>query len=268
MASIKATSKTRFKKSGKSKPNKKEIFKARTTKDVKVRIWAGKAYAECAFSPLPKGTVISICDAILSSAGNTWYYFKTSNGHYGFIYSGSVQSVSENAIRFLSYLNKYHRYIKDNSRWFFYGFMNSVDSFGKAQNRIAKQKKVGITCLVPTAWALRALGIKRADGKPWVSGNFGSFKDHYTGAVKKYLQRITKGGPIGKTVKQAVDAGLLKPGDILAFKDKTHTATYSGEDYLVFDGGHNSMKDGKYTGIKANYENYNHKISEVLRWRE
>ena len=265
---FKATSRTKFKQTGKNTPSKKEVFKAITTKKAKVREWAGKTHKQCPFSPLKKGALISVCDAILSAAGNNWYYIKTPSGKYGFIYAGSTKMVSQNAVKFLKYLENYHHYIKDNSRWFFYKFMADVDSFGKAQNRIGKKKKVGITCLVPTAWALRAMGIKRADGKPWVSGNHGSFKHHYTGAVKKYLKRITKDGPIGKTVKQAVDAGLLKPGDILAFKDKTHTATYSGSNYIVFDGGHNSMKDGKYTGIKANYENYKHKISEVLRWRE
>ena len=265
---ITATSKTKFKQSGTNSPSKKEVFKGVTTKQARVRLWAGKTNGECSFSPLKKGAVVSVCDAVLSAAGNTWYYIKTSDGHYGFIFAGSVKSVSKNAIRFIGYLNNYHHYVKDNSRWFFYKFMSEVDSFKKAQDRIADKKKVGMTCLVPMAWALRAMGIRRADGKIWVSGNEGSFKSHYTGGVKKYLTRVTSGGAIGKTVKEAVDAGLLKPGDFIAFKNKTHTAAYTGDGYVVFDGGHNSMKDGKYTGIRANYQNYKHKISEILRWKE
>lgn len=268
MAKLEATSKTKFKRSGENSPKTTEIFKARAKKEVTVRMWAGKSQAECGFSPIKKDTIVSVCDAILSSAGHTWYYIKTEDGHYGFVYADSMSSVSGNAIRFLGFLFNYHRYIKSNSRWFFYKFMSDITSFSKAKSRIEKQQKVGITCLVPIAWALNAMGIKKADGKPWVSGNLGSFKCHYTGAVKKYLKRVTNGKAIGKTVEKAVDENLLKPGDILAFKDKTHTVAYSGKGYTVYEGGHQAMKDGKYTGIKADYENYPHKISEILRWKE
>lgn len=268
MAKLKATSKTKFRHSGKTEPGKKEIFKARTTKEVRVRIWAGKSNPECAFSPLPKGAVISICDAILSKAGNTWYYFKASNGYHGFIYSGSVESVAKNAVEFIGILGDYHKYIKAHGGWFYYKFMSEITSMKKAKDRIAKKKKVGITCLVPIAWALNAMGIKRADGKIWVSGNHGSFKDHYTGGVKKKLKRVTKDGPIGYTVKEAVKKGLLKPGDIIAFKGRTHTVAFSGDGYRVYEGGHQAIKDGKYTGIKVDYENYKHRISEILRWKE
>ena len=268
MAKLTATSKTKFKRSGQRQPKTTAIFKARAKKDVPVRMWAGKNHVECSFSPLPKDTIVSVCDAILSAAGNTWYYIKTSDNHYGFVYADSLSSVSDHAIRFLDYLANYHKYIRDNSRWFYYKFMSDITSFGKAQRRIEKQKKVGITCLVPIAWALNAMGIKRKDGLPWVSGNYGSFKDHYTGVVKKYLKRVTSGHAIGKTVKQAVDNNLLKPGDILAFKNKTHTVAYSGKGYTVYEGGHQAMQDGKYTGIKVSYKDYKHPISEILRWKE
>ena len=265
---LEATSKTKFKRSGKTSPTMTKLFKARTKKEVTVRMWAGKDHAKCGFSPLKKDTIVSVCDAILSSADHTWYYVKTEEGHYGFVYADSMQSVSEHALRFLGFLANYHRYIKSNARWFKYDFMSEVSSFAKAKARIEKQKKVGITCLVPIAWALNAMGIKKSDGKPWVSGIFGSFKDHYTGAVKKYLKRVTSGKAIGKTVEKAVDGNLLKPGDILAFKNKTHTVAYSGKGYIVYEGGHKAMQDGKYTGIKVSYKDYKHPISEILRWKE
>lgn len=268
MAKIEATSKTKFKRSGKTSPIMTELFKARTKKQVTVRMWAGKDQHKCGFSPLEKDSIVSVCDAILSAAGHTWYYIKTDNGHYGFVYADSTSSVSNYAINFLDKLANYHRYIKTNNKWFKYKFMGEVDSFTKAKDRVARQEKVGITCLVPIAWALHAMGIKKADGKSWVSGNYGSFKYHYTGGVKARLKRITDGKAIGKTVKTAVDDDLLKPGDIIAFKNKTHTVAYSGKDYYVYEGGHAAMKDGKYTGIKVSYSNYVHKISEILRWKE
>lgn len=265
---LEATSTSKFKKSKKSSPNVTEVFKIRLKKKLKVRVWAGKDYAYCGFASLEKDTIVSVCDSILSKAGHTWYYIKTPDGHYGFIYAENVDPVSDKAIKFIRYLANYHRYIKNNRRWFEYGFMSELTSFAKAKERIAKLKKVGITCLVPLAWALNAMGIKRADGKPWVSGNFGSFKDHYTGKVKENLERITKGGAVGKTVKQAVDKDLLKVGDILAFDDKTHTFAWSGKGYMMYEGGHRAMKNGKYTGCMASYENEKQRISEILRWRE
>ena len=266
---LEAKSKTKFQRSGKSSPTMTELFKAWTIKEAAVRTWAGKDFPKCGFSPLKKNTVVSVCDAILSNAGHTWYYIKTSDNRYGFVYADSTKSVAANALRFVGYLENYNRYIKANGRWFKYEFMSDLTSFTKAKNRIADKKKVGITCLVPIAWALNAMGIRKADGKPWVSGNFGSFKDHYTGGVKDKLKRITKdSNAIGKTVKQAVDKNLLKPGDILAFKNKTHTFAWSGKGYVMFDGGHRAMKDGVYKGCMANYENETQKISEILRWKE
>lgn len=267
MASLKASSKTKFKQSGKTQPNIKEVFKARTKKEVSVRTWAGKSNPETNFSPIPKNTVVSVCDAILSKAGNTWYFIKY-KGHYGFAYSGHFQSVSKNALKFIEHLNEFHDFVKANGDKFIYKFESELDSFSKMKARIESGKKAGMTCLVPMALALHAMGIRRNDGKIWVSGNFGSFKNHYTGGIKKNFNRITSGNVIGLTPKQAIDKNLLKPGDMLAFKDKTHTACYTGKNYTMFDGGHNSMKDGKHTGIKADYENYKYEISEILRWKE
>lgn len=267
MASLKATSKTKFKHSGKNSPHTKEIFKARSKKEVKVRKWAGKANSECSFSPLAKNAIVSVCDAILSKAGNTWYYIKY-KGHYGFVYSGHFQSVSNNAIRFVDILNTYHKYIKEHGSKFKYKFESSLDSFLKAVARVEAGEKAGMTCLVPMGWALQEMGIRRSDAKVWVSGDSGSFKSHYTGGVKNKFDRITSGSMIGLTVKESVDLNLLKIGDMIAFKDKTHTVAYTGKDYLMFDGGHNSMKNDIYTGIIADYKNYKHEISEILRWKE
>lgn len=267
MAKIEATSKTKFKQSGKVQPSGQALFIARTKKEVKVRTWAGKTNPEAKFSPIPKGAVAIVCDAILSKAGNTWYYIKY-NGKYGFAYYGHFQSVSKNALKFVEHLNEFHDYVKQHGDKFIYKFESELDSFEKMKARIKSGKKAGMTCLVPMALALRVMGIKRADGKIWVSGNDGSFKQHYTGGVKKYFARITDGKMIGLTVEDAVNRNLLKPGDMIAYKDKTHTSCYTGKDYIMFDGGHNSMKNGKHTGIKANYENYPYKISEILRWKE
>lgn len=262
------TSSKKFVVSKTDMPNRLEKFPAIiTSKTAKVREWAGAENKETSLSPLKRGAKISVCDAILSKSGNVWYYVKCGK-KYGFVSVIHIASTSTKAMKFIECLERYHVYVRDNNRWFMYKFMYEIDSFTKAKNRVADRKKVGITCLVPIAWALHALGIKRKDGISRVSGEFGSFKSHYTGDVAVYLERITSGGAIGLTIKSAVDNGLLKPGDIIAFKGKTHTFAYSGDGYVMYEGGHSAMKNGKYTGIRVFYENRDERISEILRWKE
>ena len=52
-----------------------------------VRQWAGKQYEPCSFSPLPVGTIVSICDELKDDQGKTWYYINFM-GRYGFVSSG------------------------------------------------------------------------------------------------------------------------------------------------------------------------------------
>ena len=107
MTKIIATSKRNFKLSGKPSPFKKEAFKAYLLKDSSVRVWAGKENELCNFSPLLKGKIVSVHDAILSDGGNTWYYISV-KGKYGFIYAGSLCHISNRAAKFLQFLKTYN----------------------------------------------------------------------------------------------------------------------------------------------------------------
>ena len=265
---MKANSKTKFSHSGTITPNKKEVFKAITKESAKVRTWAGRDNHECFFSPLPSGTIISVCDAILSDRGNLWYYISY-EGHYGFVYAERVEKVSDKTAKFLHLLGIYHTYIKKHAGHFKYGYDSGLDTFGEAKKKVEKGKIASITCVVPIRWALKELGIKRADGKSLLVAYDGTFSMTYTGGIQKAFKRITKGEAIGRTVTSAVDKGLLKAGDILCFEGYTHTFVYSGVAYIAYDGGRAAIKDGHYTGIKVDYSksNKNRKISEIIRWR-
>lgn len=238
-------------------------------KGLNVRNWAGADKSLCSFSPLAQGDVVEVCDAILSEDGKIWYYICY-GGKYGFLNAAYVEYVSDVVLQFLGYLGTYHEYIKAHYKYFKYHYVSAINngSFQTVIDMVTTKKVVGITCLVPISWALKTLGIKRKDGKSWVSGANGTFKSYYTGDFKNKFTRITKGDPIGMTVKQAVDAGLLKPGDIIAFEGVTHTFTYTGKGYIMYEGGH---ANGNYSkGIMPDYSKVYHKnrkISEILRWK-
>jgi len=164
-------------------------------------------------------------------------------------------------------LEEYHAFIKKYYKKFINHYDSNMTTFEKCKAAVAKGKTVGLTCVVGLRWALAEMGIKNASGKSLISAPDGTFKSYYTGDMKKYLTRITSGGAVGMTIKQAADKGLLKMGDIICYEDHTHTTVYY-KNYVVFEGGSQCVKNGHYpNGIKVNYEKYPRKISEILRWK-
>ena len=61
-----------------------------TADELNVRKMGGTAYGLCTFSPLHKGDVVSVCDDVKDSAGDTWYFIKY-NGKFGFVHSSYIQ---------------------------------------------------------------------------------------------------------------------------------------------------------------------------------
>lgn len=267
-----ANSRKTFKMSKSASPNKTSLFVGVVTPEaLNVREWAGKNNKAVSFSPIKRGTKVKVCDAILAPDQQTWYYIKVGQ-KYGFVNADYIKAVPAKAMIVLTYLNIYHKYIKAHSTKFYNKYDPDMISFAKAKKRINAGKKVGLTCVVPLRWALYEMGIKNGSGDSLISAPDGSFKKYYTGDVKKYLTRITSGKAVGKTIKQAIDAGLLMDGDIVCYKDITHTSTYSGSGYKFYEGGGQCVKDGSYpNGVLMDYsKNYykNKKISEILRWKE
>ena len=266
---LEATSKKIFAVSNSGTPNKKTRFKAKVmAKSLNVREWADPGSGLCTFSPLPYGKVVNVCDALLSPDKKTWYYIKVGD-KYGFVNAGFVDQLDRDKV--VSLLSEYNKSVKSNYKLTENRYDSDLDTFAKAKKRWQHGKKVGLTCVVPLRWALHSIGVRRADGKSLIAAVRGSFRESYTGGVKNHLSRITEGAPIGYGTKSAIDKGLLKKGDIVCWKDATHTATYSGEGYFFYEGGGSCVKNGHYpNGIKLNYgENFyrNKKISEILRWK-
>ena len=177
-----------------------------------------------------------------------------------------IKSITETAgDKFVGYMYGIHEGIKAYGNLFFYSFTHSEASFAKALKKVNAGKKTGITCVVPTRWGLSLMGINPSG----FYGKDGKFSK-YTDEMKKHLTKITTGEVIGKTIKQAVDKGLLQPGDIIIFKGRTHTVSYTGNGYLVFDGGSAAQSRGyNKVGIVLDYSvvDKNYKISGIMRWK-
>lgn len=172
------------------------------------------------------------------------------------------QIIKTNAEEYVELLSKYSDTYLNYGKYFFYSWTNAEKTFAKAKARVKAKKKTGTTCVVPVRWGFHDMGIP-CDGFYGKEGKFAG----YSKTLQKYLKKINTGEAIGKTIKQAVDAKLLKAGDIICFKDSTHTFAYTGVKYLVFDGG--SKAEYEKTGILVDYSKVNksRKISEILRWK-
>lgn len=272
MKKIQAKSKFEFAISEEGIPSQKKQFKGVINKDnAHMREWAGKNHKDLPGSPLKKGSRVTVCDAILSDSGTIWYYVLYKE-QYGFVCSKWIDAPLTNADIFVNLLTTYSDYVKKNHRYFGYKYDPALTTFAKAKAKVKRKRKATITCAVPPRWALHDMGITRFDGSSLVWVKDGSFKHCYSGEVKKKLKRITSGGPIGKTHKQAIKDGSLKKGDIVAFTDATHTTVWSGEGHIFFDAGRVIFKYGiSKSGFRVNYDKAKpgekRKIKEVLRWR-
>ena len=198
----------------------------------------------------------------------------------GNIYTCPVQVKEVSASQFVEYLEDYHQYILKHPERFIRKYDSSLKDFDTVRARVAVGKTIGITCVVPCRWGLYALGIRRSDGKALLSCNNGTFKGQYTGGMKTAFDWINSeddegGEAIGLTLKQAVDKGYLRKGDIIGYKKKTHTFVYSGDGYLVYEGGTYCLRKGGHyrDGIKMHYAKdalrlKQDKISEIMRWKK
>lgn len=71
--------------------DKTEDFKGIVTaSELNVRKGPGVENGTCSFSPLPKGTEVSVCDRATASTGIVWYYICY-NGKYGFVSSSYIK---------------------------------------------------------------------------------------------------------------------------------------------------------------------------------
>lgn len=174
----------------------------------------------------------------------------------------TIKTIKTNSQKFVEYLNEIDGTYKKYGSKISYSNSKNPKTYADAKKSLENGKRITSNCVAPIKWGLRLLGID-PDGFYGKNGSFNGFDAD----MKK---KLTKVSGKGYTVKQAVDKKYLKAGDICVFKGMTHTFAYTGNGYLFFDGGHASIKNGKYTGIIANYNtnNYkNRKLANILRWK-
>lgn len=70
-------------------------YKAKVTaSSLNVRTWAGTENSTVSFSPLPKGTVVEVCDSRTASDGSKWFFIKY-NGKFGFVSSAYLEKTED-----------------------------------------------------------------------------------------------------------------------------------------------------------------------------
>lgn len=187
---------------------------------------------------------------------------------------------------FLDHLNEYSEFVKKHADYIKRD-ESPTETYAQAKELVGKKKKAKVNCRAGITWAFTEMGITvgSKDASNAIYAKNGTFAAKYTGNalypsnIQNYLTWITEGEMVGKTVKEAVNLGLLKPGDICCFAGRTHTFTYSGSGYKFYDGGsicemtgygkigllldYSTGKSKKYT-----FDSQDRLISEVLRWKE
>jgi hypothetical protein len=201
-------------------------------------------------------------------------------------YSATVTVKDRPVDVFLDHLNEYSEFVKKHADYIKRD-ESPTETFAQAKELVAKKKKAKVNCRAGITWAFTEMGITTGskDASNAIYAKNGTFAARYTGNallpsnIQNYLTWINDGEMVGKTVKQAVNAGLLKPGDICCFSGRTHTFTYSGSGYKFYDGGsicemtgygkigllldYSTGKSKKYT-----FDSQDRIISEVLRWKD
>ena len=190
--------------------------------------------------------------------GTIWY--KMTKGYVSSKYLERYATAKE----FLDHVKKYNAYIKSNNKYFSRTEGKSATTFDSAVKLVKQKKIVQINCTTAINWAFREMDLTTAT--LWADkGKYKNFK----GDLTKHMKSITKGGPVGLTVKAAISAGLLKLCDIICVEGLTHSFTYSGNGGYMYDGGSaaasKSYKDGIYIDYSKNsYKDK--KISQILRF--
>lgn len=174
----------------------------------------------------------------------------------------TIKTVKTNAQKFVEYLKEIDKTFNRYGSHIVYNYNKAPKTYAEAKKKLEAGKTIGSTCIVPTKWGIKLLGMD-SDGFYCKNGKFVGFNS----GMKKKLAKISGKG---YTIKQAVDKKYLKAGDICIYKNREHTFSYTGQGYLFFDGGHAAMKGNKYTGIIVNYNtNYykDFKLAYILRWK-
>lgn len=198
-------------------------------------------------------------------------YFKNQAGP-SFVSSGTTTTGNTvSATQFLSLLDTYSNYIKQNHKFFRRSNSKNAGTFSAAKSKVKDRDKVNVNCVLPTMWALKDMGLL-AQGSNFYSTTDGKWHG-INEKIKQKATVISSGDPIGMNVTKAAKKGLLQAGDIIANSSFNHTYVYAGYEngkILVYEAGGNASSAGygKVGCGPFSAGQYNNlKIKSIIRWR-
>lgn len=198
-------------------------------------------------------------------------YFKNQAGP-SFVSSGTTTTGNTvSATQFLSLLDTYSNYIKQNHKFFRRSNSKNAGTFSAAKSKVKDRDKVNVNCVLPTMWALKDMGLL-AQGSNFYSTTDGKWHG-INEKIKQKATIISSGNPIGMNVTKAAKKGLLQAGDIIANSSFNHTYVYAGYEngkILVYEAGGNASSAGygKVGCGPFSAGQYNNlKIKSIIRWR-
>lgn len=198
-------------------------------------------------------------------------YFKNQAGP-SFVSSGTTTTGNTvSATQFLSLLDTYSNYIKQNHKFFRRSNSKNAGTFSAAKSKVKDRDKVNVNCVLPTMWALKDMRLL-AQGSNFYSTTDGKWHG-INEKIKQKATIISSGNPIGMNVTKAAKKGLLQAGDIIANSSFNHTYVYAGYEngkILVYEAGGNASSAGygKVGCGPFSAGQYNNlKIKSIIRWR-
>lgn len=198
-------------------------------------------------------------------------YFKNQAGP-SFVSSGTTTTGNTvSATQFLSLLDTYSNYIKQNHKFFRRSNSKNAGTFSAAKSKVEDKDKVNVNCVLPTMWALKDMRLL-AQGSNFYSTTDGKWHG-INEKIKQKATIISSGNPIGMNVTKAAKKGLLQAGDIIANSSFNHTYVYAGYEngkILVYEAGGNASSAGygKVGCGPFSAGQYNNlKIKSIIRWR-
>ena len=128
---------------------------------------------------------------------------------------------------------------------------------------------VKISCNRPSHWGMKEITGEYRDFWSKAEGGF----KNYAGPMTQYTKQLTFDG--SKSVKTAIQEGLIQPGDIIGTTGHTfaiYTVNREDGSAIVFDGGHkytNKCQQKKECAPIVNYTssiNAGYKLYQIIRW--
>ena len=150
-------------------------------------------------------------------------------------------------------------------------YSNSGDpqSWDEAISVAKAGNTVKISCNRPSHWGMREITGEYRDFWSKAGGGFINYK----GPMTNYTKQLTFDG--SKSVKSAIQEGLIQPGDIIGTTGHTfaiYTVNKEDGSAMVFDGGHQytnkCQRDRKCAPIINYTSNINagYKLYQIIRW--